>query len=76
MAKDISISRRTLTVSISLLGGINAGIDGCKVVFPIQMYSYIKFSPLCYSLDGTGSPVVKNRWFSEVVSISVVKQRC
>ena len=50
--------------------------DSCKVVFPIQMHSYIKFFPRCYFLDGTGSPVVKNRLFSEVVSVSVVKQRC
>ena len=50
--------------------------DGCQVVFPIQIHSHVKFSPPCYFLDNTGSPVVKNRFFNEVVSVSVVKQRC
>ena len=27
--------------------------DGCKVVFPIQMHSYIKFSPVCSSLGNS-----------------------
>ena len=50
--------------------------DGCEVNFPIQLYSTIKYSPLCYSLDSNGCVVPKSRYYNEVVSVFMLKNRC
>ena len=50
--------------------------DGCEVNFPIQLYSTVKYSPLSYSLDSNGCPVPKSRYYNEVVSVFMLKNRC
>ena len=62
--------QQTSTVDISLLVGINAGRDwemAVKWFSPFRCIHMSNSPPFCYFLDGTISPVVKNRLFSEVV---------
>ena len=49
--------------------------DGCAVVFPLRLHPHVKFAPQFYS-KVDGSVVARSRDFSEVVTVSVVKQRC
>ena len=49
--------------------------DGCAVVFPVRLYPHVKFAPLFYS-KVDDSVVPRSRDFSEVVTVSVVKERC
>lgn len=50
--------------------------DGCEVEFPIQLHSHIRYSPLCFTLDTSNTPIPKLRSFSEILSVSVIKRRC
>ena len=46
--------------------------EGFCVDFPVYMYSYIKFSPVCYSV--CGAPL--NRDFTECLSVNLCKKCC
>ena len=50
----------------------NKDSEGYCVDFPIYMYSYVKFSSVCYSVDGKKL----NRHFSEVLSVTLCKKCC
>ena len=50
--------------------------DGCKIDFPINLRSYVKFSPCTYIKNDDNVVVRRPRDFTELLSVSVVKVRC
>ena len=51
--------------------------SGCKVEFPINLRSHVKFSPPLYTKDHNNDIVAKQtRDFTEVLSVSVAKVCC
>lgn len=50
--------------------------DGCEIEFPVQMDIHIKYGPKCYLKDSEGSFSLKPRSFSEVVIVTISKNRC
>lgn len=56
-------------ISYSKLG------DGCKIVFPIFLYSYVKYAPQTYHKTSTGL-VPLSRDFIETLTVTVCKSRC
>lgn len=49
--------------------------SGCKVVFPVLLFSSVKFSPVTYLMSDT-TPIPQHRDFAETVSVTLVKCRC
>lgn len=50
--------------------------DGCCIDFPVRMLPSIKWSRTVYSKAADGSLVPKAKTFSEMISVTVVKERC
>lgn len=50
--------------------------NGCRIDFPISMYSYIKFTPPVYYKNDNGNILPKARDFIELLSVSVAKSCC
>ena len=50
--------------------------NGCKLEFPVDMFSTLKYSPKVFCKDSTGTVTTKPRTFTEVVYVSVVKHHC
>ena len=54
----------------------NSQCEGVRVVFPVYMYSYVKFSPVSYSLSSDSVLLSCPRDFSELLCVKLVKHRC
>ena len=53
----------------------NSQCEGVRVVFPVYMYSYVKFDPLSYSMSSSVLSSCPCN-FSELVRVVLVKSRC
>ena len=49
--------------------------NGCKLDFPVYMYSHIKYAPQTYIRTST-TLALQQRDFTEIVTVTVVKCRC
>ena len=50
--------------------------NGCKVDFPVHLESKLKWSPTVYDKLSNGTVVVKEKIFSEILVVMLVKKRC
>ena len=50
--------------------------DGCRVVFPIRMYSKVRWLPASYTKDENCVLARKKRSFTEVCNVCILKTRC
>lgn len=50
--------------------------EGVCVVFPIYMYSFVKFSPMSYSMSSDSVLLSCPRDFCELLRVVLVKDRC
>ena len=50
--------------------------NGCKVDFPVRLDSKLKWSPTVYDKLSNGTVVVKEKTFSEILVVTLVKKRC
>ena len=50
--------------------------NGCKVDFPVRLDSKLKWSPTVYDKLSNGTVVVKEKIFSEILVVTLVKKRC
>ncbi len=50
--------------------------NGCRITFPVKLESVVRFSPVSFdkTIDGTLLP--KPRAFSELLVVTLVKERC
>ena len=49
--------------------------NGCKIVFPVFIHSYVKYAPQSYLQIGTAL-VPQPRDFTETITVTLVKCRC
>ena len=50
--------------------------NGCKVDFPVRLESKLKWSPTVYEKLPNGTVVVREKIFTEVLVVTLVKKRC
>ncbi len=50
--------------------------NGCRITFPVQLESVVRFSPLCFDKHFDGILLPKPRAFSELVVVTLLKERC
>ena len=50
--------------------------NGCKVAFPVRLESKIRLSSSVYCKNLDGSIVLKPKTFTEMIYVSLVKNRC
>ena len=50
--------------------------NGCKVDFPVRLESKLKWSPTVYDKLPNGTVVVREKIFTEVLVVTLVKKRC
>ena len=50
--------------------------NGCKVVFPVRLESKIRLSSSVYCKSLDGSIVLKSKTLTEMIYVSLVKNRC